>query len=71
MVDEKGFAKVEGEKTETAKKRLNLTRKIMEYFFITTSFFTNYYINMKAYVDWINDKCFLINYYVSRVIITI
>jgi hypothetical protein len=41
VVDEKGFARVEGEKTETAKKRLNLVRKIMEYFFITTGFLQN------------------------------
>jgi len=35
VVGERGFAGMESEKNETAKKRLNLVRKMMEYFFIT------------------------------------
>ncbi len=34
------FAGVKSEKNETAVKRLNLAREIMEYLFITTLFFT-------------------------------
>jgi hypothetical protein len=42
VVGERGFDRVESEKNETAKKRLNLVRKMMEYFFITARSLQNF-----------------------------